>query len=254
MTGNKNRFQRRLRTHFFVPGPIFSGFWAPGRTPKSPKNRPRATGHLFSDHTFLIFLRCLRSGVFRKGPGAILEAPGTLPDQILIRFFIKLYDFSDQIPVGFCDTFLTVASGSCRGLSGFAGVSPGSTSNLSNPLCGVPLGYGDLAQRFKFAVPHRGAGVVLNDCFKSAGPGRVSLPYLPGGLRKTADPFRPNPTDLLFFGFFRFFSHAKKRRKNGTSKIHFFRHFWRFWVAPASLFSHFWSQNRSPEATFSVFF
>ena len=74
-------------------------------------------------------------------PGAILEAPGTLPDQILIRFFIKLYDFSDQIPVGFCDTFLTVASGSCRGLSGFAGVSPGSTSNLSNPLCGVPLGY-----------------------------------------------------------------------------------------------------------------
>ena len=94
-------------------------------------------------------MRFLRSGAFRRGPGAILEAPGTLPDQILIRFFIKLYDFSDQIPVGFCDTFLTVASGSCRGLSGFAGVSPGSASNLSDPLCGVPLGYGDLAQRFK---------------------------------------------------------------------------------------------------------
>ena len=116
------------------------------------------------------------------------------------------------------------------------------------------LGYGDLAQRFKFAVPHRGAGVVLNDCFKSAGPGRVSLPYLPGGLRKTADPFRPNSGDRLFFDFFHFFSHAKKRRKNGTSKIHVFHVFLRFQVAPASLFSQFWSQNRSPDVTFSVFF
>ena len=74
------------------------------------------------------------SGVFRKAPGAILEAPGTLPDQILI---------------GFCDTFLLVKAGSCRGLSGSAGMLPGSAPNLSNPLCGVPLGYGDLAQRFK---------------------------------------------------------------------------------------------------------
>ena len=118
------------------------------------------------------------------GPGAILEAPGTLPDQILIRFFIKLYDFSDQIPIGFCDTFLTVASGSCRGLSGFAGVSPGSTSNLSNPLCGVPLGYGDLAQRFKFAVPHRGAGV-LNPTRNLANPAG------PGGLAPPPPPRRP---------------------------------------------------------------
>ena len=31
-----------------------------------------------------------------------------------------------------------------------------------NPSPGSPLGYGDLAERFKFAVPHRGAGRVLN--------------------------------------------------------------------------------------------
>ena len=101
---------------------------------------------MLKDTFFSDFLCFLRSGVFRKAPGAILEAPGTLPDQILI---------------GFCDTFLLVKAGSCRGLSGSAGVSPGSASNLSDPLCGVPLGYGDLAQRFKLAVPHRGAGVVL---------------------------------------------------------------------------------------------
>ena len=153
---------------------------------------------------------------FRKGPGPILEAPGTLPDQILIRFFIRLYDFSDQIPVGFCDTFLTVASGSCRGLSGFAGVSPGSAPNLSNPLCGVPLGYGDLAQRFKFAVPHRGAGVVLDVCFKSAGPGRVSLPYLPGGLRKTADPSRGGGSGARFSIFFDFFACKKTSKKRNV--------------------------------------
>ena len=109
--------------------------------------RPRETRGLFLEHIFSIFLRFVRSGVFRKRPGSILEAPGTLPD---------------QISVGFCDISLPVPSGSCRGLSGSAGMSPGSASNLSNPLAGVPLGYGDLAQRFKFAVPQRGAGVVLN--------------------------------------------------------------------------------------------
>ena len=88
----------------------------------------------FGAHVFVFFVCFLRSGAFRKGPGAIPEAPGTLPEQILRKF---------------CDTFLRVPSGSHRGLSGSAKVLPGSASNLSNPLCGVPLGYGDLAQRFK---------------------------------------------------------------------------------------------------------
>ena len=71
--------------------------------------------------------------MFRKGPGALPEAPGTLPE---------------QISVGFCNTFLQIPSGSFRRLSGSAGMLPGSAPNLSNPLAGVPLGYGDLAQRF----------------------------------------------------------------------------------------------------------
>ena len=128
---------------FSLPGPFLVDFRVPARAKNRPKTVPCKSHDVCWSGQKLIFLNFLRSGVFRKGPGAILEAPGTLPDQILRRFFTKLYDVSYQIPVGFCDTFLTVASGSCRGLSGFAGVLPGSASNLSNPLCGVPLGYGE---------------------------------------------------------------------------------------------------------------
>ena len=128
---------------FSAPGPFLVDFGVPAGSQNRPKTVPCKICDVCWSGQKLIFLHFLRSGVFRKGPGAILEAPGTLPDQILIRFFIKLYDFSDQIPAGFCDTFLTVASGSCRGLSGSAGMLPGSAPNLSNPLCGVPLGYGD---------------------------------------------------------------------------------------------------------------
>ena len=34
---DKNRFRRRLRTHFFSPGAVFSGFGAPGRDSKIAK-------------------------------------------------------------------------------------------------------------------------------------------------------------------------------------------------------------------------
>ena len=167
-------------------GVVFGPIFGPKIDPKPP--------HQQIEVAFLapqaVFLHFCRSGVFRMGPGPILEAPGTLPDQIL---------------KGFCDTCLRVTSGSCRGLSGSAGMSPGSAPNLSNPLCGVPLGYGDLAKRFKFAVPRRGAGVVLNVCLKSAGSGRVSLPYLPGGLRKTADPSRGGGSGVRFSIFCVFF-------------------------------------------------
>ena len=36
----------------------------------------------------IVFLYFLRSGAFRKGPGPISEAPGTLPDQIFRDFAI----------------------------------------------------------------------------------------------------------------------------------------------------------------------
>ena len=50
----------------------------------------------------------------------------------------------------FAKFFWSVPSGSCRGLSGSAGRLPGYTVGLRNSLCGVSLGYGDLAQRIEF--------------------------------------------------------------------------------------------------------
>ena len=154
-------FFYRLRTHFFAPGLVFCRFWPPGRSSKITKNRLLKK---FSDDFLapeIVFLCFLRSGAFRKGPGPVPEAPGTLPDQILPRF---------------CDTFSSIPSGSCRVFSGSAGMLPGSASNLGNPLSGVPLGYGDLAQRFKFAVLQRGAGVVLDESVKSPVP--EGFPFL----------------------------------------------------------------------------
>ena len=108
------------------PGPKISLKPAPAK---------KSCGFSRPEINFLLFLR---SGVFQEGPGALPEAPGTLPE---------------QISVGFCNTFLQIPSGSFRRLSGSAGMLPGSASNLSNPLCGVPLGYGDLAQRFNSPYP-----------------------------------------------------------------------------------------------------
>ena len=113
---------------FSLPGPFFVDFRVPAGSQNRPKTVPCKSLDVCWSGQKLIFLHFLRSGVFRKGPGAILEAPGTLPDQILL---------------GFRDTFLLVLSGSCRGLSGSAGMLPGSAPNLGNPLAGVPLEYGD---------------------------------------------------------------------------------------------------------------
>ena len=138
------------------------------------------------------------------GPGPILEAPGDLPDQISVDFGIL---------------FCSFRASSCRGLLGSAGVLPGSTSNLSNPLFGVPLGYGDLAQRFKFAVPHRGAGV-SNPVRSPTGPGGVSPPYLPAGPGETVEPLAQKGPWRPFSDFFRFFRCSKKRCKIWSENIH----------------------------------
>ena len=131
---DKNRFWRHLRTHFFGSGLVFYRFWAPGRTSKMIENRSLKKLSVDFLAPEIVFLCFLRSGAFRKGPGPIPEAPGSLPDQILQRF---------------CDIFLPVSPGSCRGLSGSAGMLPGYTASLRNSLCGVSLGYGDLAERIK---------------------------------------------------------------------------------------------------------
>ena len=126
---------------FSAPGSFSVDFGLPDGPQNWQKKRSGATRGLFFDHTFPIFGRFVRSGVFRERPGSILEAPRTPPDQILQRF---------------CKVFLPVPSGSCRGLSGSAGMLPGYTASLRNSLCGVSLGYGDLAERIKFAVSQRG--------------------------------------------------------------------------------------------------
>ena len=114
--------------------PFFMDFGPPAGTRKSPKNRPWPQSPVYFLRLQLFFWRFVRSAVFRKRPGPILEAPWTLPDQILQRF---------------CKVFWPVPSGSCHALSGSAGMLPGYTASLQNSLCGVSLGYGDLAERIK---------------------------------------------------------------------------------------------------------
>ena len=106
---------------------MFDEICFPSGTPKSPKNRPakslscqNATGNHFFAFSSL--------GRVPEGSRTDFESSGALPEQIFI---------------GFCDIFSLVPPGSCRGLSGSAGMLPGSASNLCNPLSRVPLGYGD---------------------------------------------------------------------------------------------------------------
>ena len=87
-----------------------------------------------------------------------------------------------------------------------------------------------------------------------SGSGRFTLPYLPGGLRKTADPLRANPTDRPFFDFLPFFSHAKKRLKFETSKNYFFSRFSRFLAPPASIFANSGAKMGPRRVDFRRFF
>ena len=61
-------------------------FGLPAGTRKSPKNRPWPQSPVYFLRLQSFFWRFVRSGVFRKRPGPILEAPWTLPDQILSDF------------------------------------------------------------------------------------------------------------------------------------------------------------------------
>ena len=66
--------------------PFFMDFGLPAGTRKSPKNRPWPQSPVYCLRLQSFFWRFVRSGVFRKRPGPILEAPWTLPDQILQGF------------------------------------------------------------------------------------------------------------------------------------------------------------------------
>ena len=113
---------------------------------------------------------------------------------------------------------------------------------------------GGLAERGKFAVPQRGAGVVLRSQLKSAGPGRFTLPYLPGGLRKTADPSVRTGSGALFSIFFVFFRIEKNVEKTDRQKSTFFALFCDFGSPRRRFLAVFWSQNRSPRLLFRCFF
>ena len=65
---------------FSAPGPFLVDFGVPAGSQNRPKTGPGKK----LDWNFLrpeiVFLRFLRSGAFRKGPGPIPEALGILPD------------------------------------------------------------------------------------------------------------------------------------------------------------------------------
>ena len=88
---DKNRFRRRLRTHFFVPGAVFSGFWAPGRDSKIAKKPTLApmTRLLFAPAiVFLAFcsLGCVPEAS-RTDSGGSADPPGPDFATILQGFF-----------------------------------------------------------------------------------------------------------------------------------------------------------------------
>ena len=112
---DKSRFRRRLRTHFFGPGPVFCRFWAPGGDPKFTQNRIRKQSPVDFLRPEISFLRFLRLGAFRKGPGTDFGLPGSLPN---------------RISEGFSVIVRRGPPGSCRGLSGSAGTLPGYTVGL----------------------------------------------------------------------------------------------------------------------------
>ena len=75
---------RPLKVHeTFLQGRVLTSFWSPAGSPKSTQNRSLKKFSVAFLAPQTVFLHFLRSGVFRKGPGPILEAPGTLPHRIL---------------------------------------------------------------------------------------------------------------------------------------------------------------------------
>ena len=131
--------------------------------------------------------------------------------------------------------------------AGSAGNLPGYTVGLRCSLSGVPLGYGDLAKRFKFAVPHRGASVILNrdvEVDRFLPWGKVPFPYPSRSLRRTIDRSRPCSVGPFFRTFCRVFFRlecrphfftflerfglqkgSQNRPKTGISRSHVCEHF-----------------------------
>ena len=88
---------------------------------------------------------------------------------------------------------------------------------------------GGRAERVKFAVPHRGAGVLNPVRTPYRSPGELASPYLSAGPAETVVPNHGRPVSLFFRFFFGFFGARKNGQKTDGQKIDLFRKFWRFW-------------------------
>ena len=146
----------------------------------------------------------LHSGAFWRGPGATLEAPGTLPDQISNKFSGDVW----HVPSGSC-VCCRVPPGCCRDTP--------PTSGTHSPGC-----------FWGTAISRRGAGVVLDGCFKSAKVcrSRKGFPSLPS--RRPPQDRRPlpcKPDGPLFFRFFSIFFACKKTSKKRNVKNSLFSPF-----------------------------
>ena len=113
---------------------------------------------------------------------------------------------------------------------------------------------GGRAERVKFAVPRRGAGVLNPVRTPYRSPGELASPYLSAGPAETVELFRGTRT-AAFFGFFSVFSVLKKteEKKRTIKKSTFSAEFDDFRVSDVDVLLCL-SQNGSPEVVFSVFF
>ena len=152
-----------------------------------------------------------------------------------------------------CRYFLTHSAGILRVLLGSAGMVPGNTADLQNSLSGVLLGYGDLAQRIKFAVTHRGAGVLdeVPNSYRSPGGFPSLPPRWPPPDSRTVSCMHPNG---LKTAIFRFFSALPKTVKKRTVKKLFVGAIFPIWGPSGANFRNFGIQNASPEGRFSACF
>ena len=88
---------------------------------------------------------------------------------------------------------------------------------------------GDRAERVKFAVPRRGAGVLNPDGLHAGLPESLPLLTSPPGSAETVVPKGGAKVGLFFSIFSVFFGVRKNGQKTDGQKIDFFRKFGRFW-------------------------
>ena len=122
---------------------------------------------------------------------------------------------------------------------------PGSAPNLSNPLTGVPLGYGDSRSGLNSPYPNGVLGVLKQ---KRAWKVYPSFPSRrPSADRRTLPR---QPRKASFFRFFSIFFASKKTSKKTIVKKPLFSHFFAISARPGVDFSSFSVPKRVPGGYF----